>query len=226
MTFLVALAVAAGVLLLVVGLFSYLVLPGLIESRLATSLQGRYKLEEKPVVEVSSDFPPRLLLGRIDRIQLQIDKLKREGLLLRDVHIDLRDVSMLSLLRGDLEREAQEGSLRAEVPKDSINVYLRENTPEFTGEIDVLPQGLVYRSSDALFGLPVNVSLSLRVAGPHTIEVIPEEATVGGLSLPSFFPSSLASGGRTLDLGELPFGTGLTSVDPSKEDALVVWAEK
>ena len=39
MKFLVALAVAAGVLLLVVGLFSYLVLPGLIESRLATSLQ-------------------------------------------------------------------------------------------------------------------------------------------------------------------------------------------
>ena len=58
------------------------------------------------MAEVSSDFPPRLLLGRIDRIQLQIDRLKREGFLLRDVHIDLGDVSMLSLLRGDLEREA------------------------------------------------------------------------------------------------------------------------
>ena len=93
---------------------------------------------------------------------------------------------MLSLLRGDLEREAQEGSLRAEVPKASINEYLRENTPEFTGEIDVLPQGLVYRSSDALFGLSVNVSLNLRVAGPHTIEVIPEEATVVYLCPPFF----------------------------------------
>lgn len=90
----------------------------------------------------------------------------------------------------------------------------------------MLPWGLVYRSSYALFGLPVNVSLNLRVAGPHTIEAIPEEATVGSLSLPSFFSRSLASGGRTLDLGELPFGTGLTSVAPSKEDALVVWAEK
>jgi hypothetical protein len=226
MKFLAALAVAVGILLLVVGLFSYLVLPGLIESRLATSLQGRYRLLLKPVVEVSSDFPSGLLLGRIDRIQLQIDRLKREGLLLRDVHIDLRDVSILSLLRGDLEREAQAGSLRANVPKNSINEYLRENTPEFRGEIDVLPQGLVYRPSDALFGLPVNVSLNLRVAGPHTIEVIPEEATVGGLSLPSFFTRSLASGGRTLDLGELPFGTGLASVDPSKENALVVRTEK
>jgi hypothetical protein len=224
-TFLAAFTVAAGVLLLVVGLCSYLVLPGLIESRLETSLQGRYGLQGKPAVEVSSGFPPGLLLGRIDRIQVQIDRLKREGLLLRNVRIDLRDVSMLSLLRGDLEGETRAASLRAEVPKDSINEYLGENNPGFRGEIDVLPQGLVYRNSDALFGLPVNVSLNLRVAGPHTIEVIPQEATVGGVSLPPFFTRSLAAGGRTLDLGELPFGSGLVSAEPS-EDALVVRAEK
>ena len=225
MKFLAALAVAAGVLLLVAGLFSYLVLPGLIESRLATSLQGRYGLEEKPAVEISSGFPPGLLRGRIDRIEVQINQLKHEGLLLRDVRIDLRDVSMLmSLLRGDLETRA--GSLRAEVTKDSINEYLRENTPGFRGEIDILPQGLVYRSSDAFFGLPVNVSLDRRVTGPHTIEVIPQEAAVDGFSLPSFFTRSLASGGRTLDLGELPFGTGLVSVEPSEKDALLVRAEK
>ena len=64
------------------------------------------------------------------------------------------------------------------------------------------------------------------MAGPHTIEVIPEEATVGGFSLPSFFTRSLSSGGRTLDLGTLPFGTRLVSVELSEEDALVVRAEK
>ncbi len=47
--------VAVEVLLLVVGLFSYLVLLGLIESRLAANLlQERYGLENDPVVEVSS----------------------------------------------------------------------------------------------------------------------------------------------------------------------------
>ncbi|MBV9453909.1 MAG: LmeA family phospholipid-binding protein [Rubrobacter sp.] len=99
MRFLAALAVAAGALLLVVGLFSYLVLPGLIESHLATSLQGRYGLEEKPAVEVALGFPPGLLLGRIDWVEVRMDWLKREGLLLRNVHIDLRDVSMLIFAR-------------------------------------------------------------------------------------------------------------------------------
>jgi hypothetical protein len=71
-TFLVALAFAAGVLQHKVGLFSYLALLSLIDSHLATSLQGRYRLEEKPAVEVASGFPPGLLLGRIDRIEVQM----------------------------------------------------------------------------------------------------------------------------------------------------------
>lgn len=58
--FLVYSLVVVGVLLLVVGLFSYLVLPGLIESRLAANLQEGYGLENDPVVEVFSNFPPEL----------------------------------------------------------------------------------------------------------------------------------------------------------------------
>ncbi len=229
MKLLIVLAVVVGVLLLVVGLFSYLVLPGLIESRLAENLQGRYGLEEEPEVEVSSNFPPELLLGRIDRIEVRIDQLTREGILLRDVRIDLEDVdvSVPSLLQGDLEREIEAASLRAEVPEESINDYLRENDLGLEyGEIDVLPQDVVYRISESLFGFPASVSLDLRVSGPRTIEVIPEEITVGGFSLPSFFTRSVASGGRTLTLSELPLGAELVSVEPSEDDALVVRAEK
>ncbi len=229
MKILIVVAVVAGVLLLVVGLFSYLVLPGLIESRLAANLQGRYGLEEEPEVEVSSNFPPELLLGRIDRIGVRIDRLTREGILLRDIRIDLKDVdvSVPSLLQGDLEREIQAASLRAEVPEESINDYLRENDLGLEyGEIDILPQGVVYQISEALLGLPASVGLGLRVSGPRTIEVIPQEATVGGYALPSFFTRSVASGGRTLTLSELPLEAELVSVEPSEEDALVVWAEK
>ena len=46
----------------------------------------------------------------------------------------------------------------------------------------------------------------LRVSGPRTIEVIPQEATVGGY--------------------ELPLGAELVSMEPSEEDALVARAEK
>ncbi len=228
MKILIVVAMVAGILLLVVGFFSYLVLPGLIESRLAASLQERYGLEEKPEVELSSGFPPELLLGHIDRIEVQIDQLEREGILLRDVRIDLKDVdvSVPSLLQGDLEREIEAASLRAEVPEESINDYLRENELGLEyGEIDVLPQNVAYRISEALLGLPASVGLDLRVSGPRTIEVIPQEATVGGYALPSFFTRSIASGGRTLTLSELPLGAELVSVEPSQEDALVVRAE-
>lgn len=221
--------VAVGVLLLVVGLFSYLVLPGLIESRLATNLQESYGLKKEPMVEVSSNFPPELLLGRIDRIEVRIDQLMREGILLRDLRINLEDVdvSVPSLLRGDLEREIRSGSLRAEVPEESINDYLRENDLGLEyGEINVLPQEVVYQISEDHFGLPASASLDLRVSGPRTIEVIPQEARVGGYELPSFFTRSLASGGRTLTVSELPLEAELVSVEPSEEDALVIRAEK
>jgi hypothetical protein len=227
--FLVLGFIVVGALLLVAGLFSYLLLPGLVESRLAANLQQRYGLEKKPMVEVSSNFPPELLLGRIDRIEVQIDQLTREGILLRDLRIDLKDVdvSVPSLLRGDLEREIRSGSLRAELPEESINDYLRENDLGLEyGEINVLPQDVVYQISEALFGLSASVNLDLRASGPRTIEVIPQEATVGGFELPSFFTRSLASGGRTLTLSELPLGAELVSVEPSEEDALVVRAEK
>ncbi len=46
-----------------VGVLSYTLVPGLIESRLATNLQERYGLEKEPEVEVSSSFPPELLVG-------------------------------------------------------------------------------------------------------------------------------------------------------------------
>ncbi len=227
--FLVVLGVVVVVVLLVVGFSVYALLPGLIESRLAANLQGRYGLEEKPAVEVSSSFPPELLLGRIDRIRVQMDSFTKQGIRLRDLRIELKDVdvSVLSLLSGDLEREIEAASLVAEVPEESINEYLRKNNLGLEGgEMDVRPQSVVYRSADVLFGFSLRVGLSLQVAGPHTIGVIPQGVTVGGFSLPSFLTEPLAWGGQTLDVGELPLGAELVSVEPSEEDALVVQAEK
>ncbi len=61
------------------GLFSYLVLPDLIESQLARRPQVAFGAPPKPDVEVSSSFPPELLLGRIDRIQVTMDQMSRQG---------------------------------------------------------------------------------------------------------------------------------------------------
>ncbi len=212
-----------------VGVLAYAVVLALIEARLAASLKEWYELEEEPAVEVYSNSPAKLLLGRIDRIEVHMDSYTREGLLLGDLRMDLEDVdvSVLSPLWGNPERDVQRASLVAEVPEESIDEYLRENELGLEGgEIDVRPQGLVYRDADALFGLPASVDLDLEVVGPYTVEVVPEEVTVGGFTLPPFLTEPLTSGGRMLNLGELPLGTELVSVEPSSEGALIVRAER
>ena len=230
MRLLATIAISALVVFFLAVLFVYVLLPGIIESRLAASLRERYGLEEEPMVEVSSSFPPELLLGRMDRLEVRMDSFVREGIQLRDVRVDLRgvDISVRSLLSGgDLERETRVVSLVASVPEEEINAYLRKNDLGLQGgKVDVRPRSLVYRSSDALLGLPASVGLDLRISGPSEIEVVPREARVAGFALPAFLTRSLASGGRTLELGELPLGTNLQSVEPSVGDALVVRAER
>jgi hypothetical protein len=58
-----------GAVLLLMVVFAYMALPGLIGSSLAANLKERHGLQEKPMVEVYSDFPPELLLGHIDRMR-------------------------------------------------------------------------------------------------------------------------------------------------------------
>jgi hypothetical protein len=218
------------IFLLAVALFSYLMLPRLIESRLAADLKEQYGLKEEPTVEVYSSFPPELLIGRIDRIDVQVDQFVQEGVLLRGLYVNLEnvDISVRSILQGNLEHEIWSSSLVAEVPEDSINAYLWKNNPLGLGgrEIDVRSQDVVYRSADVLFGLPVSVGLDLWVSGPGQIEVFPQEATVGEFVLPPSLMRPLTPEERTLDLGELPLGVELRSVEPFSEEALVARAEK
>jgi len=89
MRYLVVSGVTGAVLLLLAGIFVYALLPGVVENRISASLQERYELEERPAVEVSSSFPPELLLGRIDRVEASIDRMTRGGVALRNVRVDL-----------------------------------------------------------------------------------------------------------------------------------------
>ncbi len=111
------------VLIALGGIFSYLVLPGLIENQLAQRLQGAFGAPTKPDVEVSSTFPPELLLGRIDRIQVTTDQISLRGVALYDARVDLKgvNVSVPSLLEGNPTIETQGCSLSAEAPALLIN---------------------------------------------------------------------------------------------------------
>ena len=104
------------VVLLVLGvLLLYLVLPLVMESLIAWRLQMAFGTPTKPNVEVSSNFPPELLLGRIDRIQVRMDQATLQGAALYNAEADLKgvNVSVPSLLGGNPTIETQSCSLSA-----------------------------------------------------------------------------------------------------------------
>src|ERR671916_1507219 len=111
------------VLLVVAVVFFYLVLPLVIESLLASRLQTALGTPTKPDVEVSSNFPPELLLGRIDRIQVSMDQASLQGAALYNARADLKGVSVSvpSLLEGSPTIETQSCSLSVEAPAIFIN---------------------------------------------------------------------------------------------------------
>ena len=111
------------VLLVLGGLFFYLVLPLVLESLLAAKLQTAFGTPTKPDVDISSNFPPELLLGRIDRVQVRMDRASLQGAALYNAQADLRgvNVSVPSLLEGNPTIETQSCSLSVEAPAILIN---------------------------------------------------------------------------------------------------------
>lgn len=111
------------VLLILVGLFSYLLLPGLIEGQIANRLQTAFGSPTKPDVEISSDFPPLMLLGRIDRVMVTIDQANLQGATLYNTRADLKGVvvSLPQLVNGNLAVETESCSLSVDSPPTSID---------------------------------------------------------------------------------------------------------
>lgn len=106
------------VLLILVGLFSYLLLPGLIENQLASRLQTAFGAPTKPSVEVSSNFPPLMLLGRIDEVRVTMDQASLQGAILYNTSADLQDVevSVPQLVQGNISVTTSSCSLSVEAP--------------------------------------------------------------------------------------------------------------
>jgi hypothetical protein len=111
------------VLLILGGVFSYLVLPGLIENQVAQRLQVAFGTSTKPDVEISSNFPPEMLMGRIDRIQVNVDQGSLQGVAIYNARFDLSgvQVSVPSLIEGYPRIQTQSCSLSVEAPAVLIN---------------------------------------------------------------------------------------------------------
>jgi hypothetical protein len=111
--------------LVVIVLLLFLVLPLAIESLLAWRLQSAFGTPTRPDVEISSNFPPELLLGHIDRVQVRMDQASLQGAPLYNAQADLKGVkvSVPSLLAGNPSIETESCSLKAEAPA----IFIDEN---------------------------------------------------------------------------------------------------
>ncbi len=104
--------------LVLLGLFSYVVLPVLVEDQISRRLQESLGAPTEPEVEVSSSFPPEMLLGRIDRVRVSSDQLSLQGVAFYDARANLWgvSVSLPSLLEGSFRVQARGCSLGASAP--------------------------------------------------------------------------------------------------------------
>ncbi len=109
--------------LVLVGLLSYVVLPGLAEDQITRRLQESIGAPTKPEVEGSSNFPPEMLLGRIDRVRVRSDQMNLQGVAFYDARADLKglSVSLPSLLEGSPRIETRSCSLGATAPAVQID---------------------------------------------------------------------------------------------------------
>jgi hypothetical protein len=106
------------ILLILGGAFCYLVLPGLVENQIAQRLQASFGTPTRPDVEITSNFPPEMLLGRFDRIQVSMDQGSLQGVAIYNARFDLSDVqvSVPSLMEGYPRIQTQSCSLSVEAP--------------------------------------------------------------------------------------------------------------
>ena len=111
------------VVLLILVALCYLVLPRLVEDQIAGRLQEQLGLPTEPDVVVSSNFPPELLLGRMDGVQVRADQASLQGIAVAGAQADLTgvDVSVPALLQGDFEIDASGCTLTTEAPPVTID---------------------------------------------------------------------------------------------------------
>ncbi len=109
--------------LVLLGIFSYVLLPGLVEDQIARRLQASIGASTEPEVEVSSSFPPEMLLGRIDRVSVSSERMSLQGVAFYDARANLGgvSVSLPSLLEGSFRVEARSCSLGAAAPPVQID---------------------------------------------------------------------------------------------------------
>lgn len=201
-------------LLVVLGLVVQLFLPQVAGWFLARLLRGEVGAEGRLSVEIESLPAVELLVGQIDRLQVDARKVRLDNLVVETLLVDVRDlqVDLGELLRGRFVAREQ-GVVRARLvlTEEALNEYLWAHwDPSRRFRIRLTPAVATLEGS--LFGevLPVRVEGELSLADATHIRFQPKRVSVREAQLPE---AILRIVGEELlfpvDVEDLPLAIGL-----------------
>lgn len=189
-------------------------LPGMIESRIESELARTLPGARLIRAEVEAFPAVMLLLGRLDRLDLDVRGATFDGLIVDAALIDGRHlvVDTGKLLRGQGVAITSASELRTTlaIAEDDLNEYLWSQLPDARGFRVSLDRGeAALKGALNLFGrqLQVHVSGYFRVDGPTQVVFIPEEVSVENARVPQVLIDLVTQEWEIgFDFGELPFG--------------------
>ena len=221
------LAGAVLVVLLIVGAYTFL--PPIVEGYVARSLEERLGLAEAPGVELTSDPPPRMLLGEFSDGRVALPP-KAAGNVRPDavtIDLDPFDVDIpASVSGGGLRTESPlTGDLRVELSEAEVNRIASSEVTSFpiTG-VDLREGSALVGSEVSVFGFPVPVGVEGGVeVRDGSLVFVPGRVEAFGVALPEDVSAELLQGTSFVyPLGEQFGGSVVTGVELWEDRAVLL----
>ena len=213
---------------LVIGAYTFL--PPLLEGYVARNLQDRLGLAEAPEVDLTSDPPPRLLLGEFSDGRVVLPSVSADGVRPDEVAIDLEpfDIDVPGSVGGGLRTESPlTGGLRVELSEAEVNRIATSQVSSFPVTGVDLREGSVLVGSEASvlgFSVPVAVEGGVEVQGGSLV-FVPNRVEAFGATVPEDVAAELLEGTSFVyPLGEQYGGSVVTGAE-LREDRVVLTGE-
>jgi LmeA-like phospholipid-binding len=225
------LALAALLLLAVFVLIgTYIYLPPLVERSVARSVQDRLELKEKPDVEVESDLPPEILVGRFSGGSISLGGADFGGLRAEKVALDLNpfDLDVLrSLARGALTAEEPlSGTLGATLSEREVLRLVQAGADVPVRDLRLEEGRVVVGSETTVFGMqvPISVQGGLLLRG-ESLVFEPRSVSALGAEVPPELADRVLEGtDLSYQLEGLPSGSEISGVEVA-ENRLILSGE-
>ena len=194
--FLLTLIALAAVVLLIV---SYFVLPPVLENLVASDVEDRLGLAERPDVELDSDPQWEILLGEFSGGRVSVGGTDLGAVRARDASIDLDpftiDWGETLKSRTLVSPEPVSGRARLEVSEGEVLRLVRQNAQVPVNGVELEQSGVTMESEASVLGttFPVAVAGGVVVEG-NALVFQPETVQAAGMTVPAALSDALLAG--------------------------------